>query len=66
MTVRLTEWVPPLAQEIFGRKYGPNHDFVVHLQCQQLARELDIRWAMEMPAAEVEQLTAAIRDMYGK
>lgn len=63
---KLTEWIPDLAQEVYGKKYSPNCDLILHLEAQQTARPLGIQWAFEMPAADVAQLQEVIRAKYSR
>jgi hypothetical protein len=64
--VTLKEWVPALAERIYGPKWSPNLDFTTHLEAQREARKLGIGWAADMPAADVERISAAMLARYGK
>lgn len=65
-TVSLKDWVPSLAEEVFGTKWSPNCDFIIHLQAQQEASRLGITWGRDMPAADVSRLVGAVLARYGK
>lgn len=65
-TVSLRDWVPALAQEVFGTKWSPNCDFIIHLQAQQEAGRLGITWGRDIPAADVARLIDAVLTRYGK
>ena len=60
----LKDWVPALAQEVYGKKWSPNCDFIIHLQAQAEARGLGIQWRNEMDAADVAKLADAVRTIH--
>lgn len=66
MNISLTDWVPVLAKEIYGTKWSPNCDFIIHLQAQGEAGRLGIAWRRDMPVADVERLVDAVLDMHRK
>ena len=64
--LKLTAWVPELAKELNGKRWSPNCDMIVHLEAQQSARKLGIKWGFEMPETDVEQIRVALRTRYNK
>ena len=62
-TLKLTEWVPALAREIHGKKYTPNHDMITHLQAQQFAKMIGVKWGREIEDYNVESIKEGVRAM---
>jgi hypothetical protein len=63
-TLDLAQWVPALAQEIHADDYSPNFDLITHLECQQEAKRLGIKWGKTMEAKDVDAIRDAHRARY--
>jgi len=63
-TVETKEWVKALAEEIHGKQWSPNLDFVTHLEAQQIAGKQGIPWGGQLAAEDAATLRAAMLAMY--
>lgn len=61
-TMGLSEWIPALAQELHGTRWSPNLDMVVHLDAQNAAKHLGIRWAHHMATDDITLIQDALRN----
>lgn len=62
-TMGLSEWLPALAQELHGKGWSPNLDFVTHLDAQNAAKHLGIRWAHHMATEDITLIQDALRHL---